>query len=88
MAFSQGIEGTTLMPGQKIVCAIDYRKMLEAGVDGLTFTVAYSNGRKSYEDISIVGVSMNANIAQTRTSCKDPLKNISYALQTITERID
>lgn len=84
----QGIEGTTLMPGQKIVCAIDYHKMGEAGVDELTFKVAYSNGRKSYTDTSIVGVSMNANIVQLRTNGKNPLNNISYALQTITERID
>ena len=28
----QGIEGTTLMPGQKIVCVVDYRAMRDANI--------------------------------------------------------
>lgn len=84
----QGIEGTTLMPGQKVICAIDYHAMRDAKVDELTFTVRYSCGRKSYEDVSVVGVSTNANIVQPRADNKnDRLKDISYALQTITERM-
>lgn len=42
----QGIEGTTLMPGQKVISAIDYHAMRDAKVDELTFTVGYSCGRK------------------------------------------
>ena len=85
----QGIEGTTLMPGQKVICAIDYHAMRDAKVDELIFTVGYFCGSKSYEDVSVVGVSMNANIVQSRANNKnDRLKDISYALQTIAEHMD
>ena len=85
----RGIEGTMLMPGQKVISAIDYHAMRDAKVDELIFTVGYSCGRKSYEDVSVVGVSMNANIVQSRADNKnDRLKDISYALQTISERMD
>lgn len=83
----EGIEGTTLMPGQKIVCAMDYKKLGADAVDSLSFTVRYAFGRKEYEDVSVVGISMNANIVQGRVANKEPLKDISYALQTITEEI-
>lgn len=78
-----------LMPGQKVISAIDYHAMRDAKVDELTFTVGYSCSRKSYENVSVVGVSMNANIVQSRVDNKnDRLKDISYALQTISERMD
>lgn len=80
-------KGTTLMPGQKIVCAMDYKKLGADAVDSLSFTVRYAFGGKEYEDVSVVGISMNANIVQGRVANKEPLKDISYALQTITEEI-
>lgn len=83
----EGIEGTTLMPRQKIVCAMDYKKLRADAIDSLSFTVRYAFGRKKYEDVSVVGVSMNANIVQGRAANEEPLKDISYALQTITEEI-
>lgn len=83
----EGIEGTTLMPGQRIVCAMDYKKLRADAVDSLSFTVRYAFGKKRYENVSVVGVSMNANIVQGRAANKDPLKDISYALQAITEEI-
>ena len=83
----EGIEGPTLMPGQKIVCAMDYKKLRADAVDSLSFTVRYAFGGKQYKDVSVVGVSMNANIVQSRVTNKDTLKDISYALQTITEEI-
>ena len=49
-----------------MISAIDYHAMRDAKVDELTFTVGYSCGRKSYEDVSVVGVSMDANIVQSR----------------------
>ena len=77
------------MPGQKVICAIDYHAMRDAKVDELIFTVGYFCGSKSYEDVSVVGVSMNANIVQSRANNKnDRLKDISYALQTIAEHMD
>ena len=75
----EGIEGTTLMPRQKIVCAMDYKKLRADAIDSLSFTVRYAFG--------VVGVSMNANIVQGRAANEEPLKDISYALQTITEEI-
>ena len=64
-----------------------YKKLRADAVDPLSFTVRYAFDRKEYEDVSVVGVSMNANIVQGRVTNKEPLKDISYALQTITEEI-
>lgn len=83
----EGIDGTTLMPGQKIICEMDYKKLRADAVDSLSFAVRYAFGRKEYEDVSVVGVWMNANIVQGWVANKEPLKGISYALQTITGEI-
>lgn len=75
------------MPGQKIICEMDYKKLRADAVDSLSFAVRYAFGRKKYEDVSVVGVWMNANIVQGWVANKEPLKDISYALQTITGEI-
>lgn len=43
----RGVEGATLMPGQKVVCVMDYRKPRADGVDSLAFTVRYALDRKN-----------------------------------------
>ena len=83
----EGIEGTTFMPGQKIVLGLDFKKLEAAHVRSLSFSIGYQLGKKSYDDTSVVGVSMSGNLVRPRVVGECSLKDISYALQTITEEL-
>lgn len=81
-----GIEGTTLMPGQSLICGLHHRKLFDDGIESLRFNVKYKWNGKEFEDESVVGVSVHENITQIRVlNNDDAMKNISFALQTIAE---
>ena len=43
----RGVEGATLMPGQKVVCVMDYRKPRADGVDSLALQCATLSAEKT-----------------------------------------
>ena len=84
----EGIENTTLLPGQVLSSVINY-KALKAITSHLTATILYtsSTGKEYLEKIPI-NIEMNSGFVSSRTDTKGgELKSISYSLQEIVERI-
>lgn len=82
----QGVESTTLMPGQSLICGLHHKKLFDDGIEKFRFNVKYKWNGKTYDDESVVGISVHESITQIRVvNDKETMKNISFALQTIAE---
>ena len=78
----EGVENTTLLPGQQLATVFDYKKLKELAID-LRVSITYESLEKNP-----INIYMNSGMVYSRTSTGgNELKSISYSLQEIVERL-
>lgn len=84
----KNIEGTFLAPGQSIVCAVDYEKLKAPDLGQLEIDIEYQSETKCYSSKCPINTIAYADLVHARSnSSKGELKNISYTLQDLVEKI-
>ena len=84
----EGVENTTLLPGQQLATVFDYKKLRELAID-LRVSITYESlEKKTYIEKYPINIYMNSGMVYSRTSTGgNELKSISYSLQEIVERL-
>lgn len=84
----EDLKNIFIAPGQSIICAIDYRKLMDENVDILSFNIKYETENKSYNEDINLNVKAFKNQTSPKSSTKDKeLKIISYTLQELVDKI-
>lgn len=77
-----------IAPGQSIISAIDYKKIMEKEIDILNFNIKYKTQYKSYtEDIDINVKAFKNQISPKASTGNKELKIISYTLQELVDKL-
>lgn len=83
----QHIVGAEIMPGQSYLCTVD-RLNLCANAKSLSFDISYTDGNRNYSEHCFINIEADIDLAPTRAAAKGKeLRNISYTLQDLVEKI-
>lgn len=83
----QHIISTEIMPHQSFVCALDRLKLC-GHVNTLSFNISYISGTKKYSENFCINVESDIDLLSPRAATPEKeLRNISFALQDLVEKI-
>lgn len=81
------LKNSFLAPGQSLCCSLDKSKLFENPVT-LDFSIEYSANKKKYAETFSIDARLHSGQLHTRACTKDKeLRNISYTLQEMAERM-
>lgn len=79
--------GTEIMPGQSYPCTVDHFALC-SNVQSLVFDIEYSNNKKTYHEHCVINIEADAELTMPRAATDGKeLRNISYTLQDLVEKI-
>lgn len=82
-----GIEGLSFAPSQAMRCSLKYPKF-DSGIKPIEISIEYTASKKHYfETFTINPAAENSNCITRASTENKELRNISYSLQDITEKL-